>query len=419
MERNNRFTLHIAILSLALILVDLSTTVECLKKSSRKRNPDEPGDFHLAGGQARRELDAVNSTMACALSLAGRRLEVCELAWKINQLQDMLPHLQSLIANRLGRRNFSFTIYINRPSSTIQLLDEVGRALLKSIGRFIQFLGYVEKLFEATVGGSQVLQEPGSRRGLYRSAMEAAGFSKEIADIDAVNEDEVQRLIQRAWSRKCILELLKSDKNLCDVINRITALDGLLQGQSVNVNSKELQLVPIKLYSESLNLIDFLDAIHSGLVLAMTNVHTKAPGVLQKSGSSDSIPKEWKSLNAQDHEVKEVFQTPEFKVELIQPQSKNNHDKKEEIANSRRQMQPKMLKDEEESTEERKDQSVSSSEDDSYEEEDTDEESTNDEEYEYIWNNFRTSEEVKTSASTQTKGHANPKKSNKYSVPRH
>ncbi|XP_015118597.1 uncharacterized protein LOC107042195 [Diachasma alloeum] len=356
MERKNRFSLHIVILSLALILVDLSTTVECLRRSSRKRNVMRraDSDSFIPPIEAKSERETVNSTVTCALSLAERHVEVCELAWKIDQLQEMLPHLQSLIANRLGKRKFSFTVYINKPSSIVELVDVAGQAVLRSIGKFVQFLGYVQKLFDATVGGGQIPHEPGTRKSLYGNSAEDAGFSDEIRDIHSVDEGEVQHLIKKAWSRKCVLELLKTNKDLCDVVSRIDALEALLQGHPENSGSRDSQVLPIKLYSENLNLTDFLDAIHDGLVLAMTHVPDIPTTIDREVVDATSIQSGRKLMNEQGQEVKEVFETSDYKVELMKPAPKyRSASKKKNVHNAKRRFQQKVVSESKESSEER------------------------------------------------------------------
>ncbi|XP_063993655.1 uncharacterized protein LOC135172515 isoform X2 [Diachasmimorpha longicaudata] len=348
MERKNPFSLHIVILSLAFILVDLSTTVECLRRTSRKRNTMRQADLIeslIPPIEPKSERETVNSTVTCALSLAERHLEVCELAWKIDQLQEMLPHLHSLIAKRLGKRKFSFTVYINKPSSIVDLVDIAGQAVLRSIGKFVQFLGYVQKLFDATVGGGQIPRDPRTRKSLTGDSGGDDSFSEEIRDIHSVDESEVQHLIKRAWSRKCVLELLKSNKNLCDVVSRIDALDTLLQGHVENYGGKDTQVLPIKLYSENLNLTDFLDAIHDGLVLAMTHVPDIPTTIDQDVVDQTSLQSGRKLLNEHGQEIKEVFETSDYKVELMKPVVKSRIDSRKNVHNAKRRMQKVLSED--------------------------------------------------------------------------
>lgn len=271
-----------------------------------------------------REGQKLNKTMSCATSLVDQYTEVCELVYRIGQLHQLLPHLNELIVKRMGGRKFIFTIYMNRSSSTVDMLTDAGKALLRCIGKFIRFLGYVEKLFSATMGTSETSIDKNSlnRRGFF-GPPERTGFLGEVSNTATVNEDEIQRNVKKAWSRKCSLELLKWENDICGIISRITKLDGLLKNSILELEpSVSSMTIPVKLSSEKLSLTDFFDALHVALLKAR-NIKDfegrRAAEIKTKYIGGKRI-----LLNDKEEPVEEIFETPEFKIELI----KNDRRKK-------------------------------------------------------------------------------------------
>lgn len=109
----------------------------------------------------------------------------------------------------------------------------------------------------------------------------------------------------------------------------------VLQNSNANSEARDSPVLALKLDSEKLNLVDILDAIHDALVKKMSEVHdSNARGMPERDviylatvGSRRTL------VNEQGQEVKEVFETPDYKVELRKEGPRVNNNGKHEKAN--------------------------------------------------------------------------------------
>lgn len=260
--------------------------------------------------------------MACAMSLVDQQQEVCEIVYQINQLNDLLPHLHDLLLKRLGDRKIVFTIYVNKSSSTVEMLADAGKALFRSIGKFIRFLGYVEKLFNSAIGTTEKIDMTKSRRSFFSSPNESGLFG-DIINTGTVDEDEIQVNIKKVWARKCSLDLIKLNNNTCEIITKLNKLDSLLKNTIMEFINSESMDIPIQLSSDKLSLNDFFDSYHVALLNAKENDGRKKIGYNEKIRNGKRI-----LINNKKEKINEIFQTTDYKVEFIEMNNKKKHKNK-------------------------------------------------------------------------------------------
>ncbi|XP_044020672.1 uncharacterized protein LOC122860766 [Aphidius gifuensis] len=301
------------------------------KKNFKNKKLDSIGRRQQASEEIHQEssnewpVDLVNNneneTMACAMSLVDQQQEVCEIVYQINQLNDLLPHLHDLLLKRLGDRKIVFTIYVNKSSSTVEMLADAGKALFRSIGKFIRFLGYVEKLFNSAIGTTETIDINKSRRSFFSSPNES-GFLGEIINTGTVDEDEIQMNIKKAWSRKCSMDLIKLNNNTCDIITRINKLDNLLKNTIMEFINTDSMDIPVQLSSDKLSLNDFFDSYHMALLNAKDNDGRKKFEYNEKFYNGKRV-----LINNKKEKINEIFQTSDYKIEFIEMKNKKNHKK--------------------------------------------------------------------------------------------
>lgn len=310
------------------------------------REPEEvdfaerPQEFHGEPVETDHDVSTLQkpNVTSCAVVLLTKHPELCDVVEEILEVQALMPHLRRVVTRRLGGRRFNFVYEMVRGKTAFQHLYETVKCMAACIKKFVKFVGTVEGLLGQTTPEPIRLTAPPMMDPFPEMETEsdrsynwwATSVKKDYRDpanpsfIAAHFDPPSSPYTRRALSRNCVSNVMKVDSDVCGTLTKMELLDSILvtPGEAVvDEDPMEDSELPVELDSENLVLGGLLDAVAESLDDAREAASgpITSDGAVKDRGSGDKARSRGRKrlLDGNNDEAAEIFQTPDFKIELV------------------------------------------------------------------------------------------------------